>query len=113
MALVRQPKTAVFWPEIEVRIYCMPVLKVLSGVATTRGRKLKHHFMGVTVMQAPTVCSTDETTDIKTALFRYCSGSFLLMHFCKKAENFGKCREMQICLILMSALLLKNMQVFL
>jgi len=28
--LVRQPKTAVFQSEVEVRIYCMPALKVLT-----------------------------------------------------------------------------------
>ena len=31
MALVKQPKTAAFWAEIEVQICCTPALKVLTN----------------------------------------------------------------------------------
>ena len=37
MALVRQPKTAVFQAEIEVRIYRRPALKVLSILIKSLG----------------------------------------------------------------------------
>ena len=56
-ALVRQPKTAVFLAEIEVRIYHTPVLKVLSYSWTSCCQNFSWSTTGVYSYTTPVYCS--------------------------------------------------------